>query len=261
VGLFPKHLTDIAKLVDDAKDSIDILADCVDYGSFIDPNGHKQLFDKIIEAKIQRGIRIRILVCGPPQPITRISNFYDNAPEQEKFQEFYQSRDKSFKSLYETYISMLRMDNDFVMFLKNISGDEQIRQVVKEFVDKRPRQNENGSPILSGNEFKRLVEQCILELEKHGAIKFIGDDEFTILLEIRQKWFENKLKGIGAIVEYAPNEIVPIFCWLKDNILDSVFVFSESVTKTRGMGFRTQDSDLVGIFHNIFENQWTALQR
>ena len=74
IAPFPQHLQHIAELVGEANVSIDIMADCVDYGSFFEPKTHRELVDKLVKAH-KEGVKVRILVCGPPQPIPTIVFF------------------------------------------------------------------------------------------------------------------------------------------------------------------------------------------
>jgi hypothetical protein len=109
--------------------------------------------------------------------------------------------------------------------------------------------------------FETSVGNCIEQLDKNSLMTFIGDPELITLLQIRQKWFELKLGVSGINVEYLPSEVAPIFFWLKDNKSEGVFSFAESQTKARGIAFHTQDSDLLGVFHSMFENKWDEAQR
>ena len=74
IGRFPGHVAKIAEIVKTARSSIDIMADCVDYGSFFDPEAHQALFKAIRQAALDN-VQVRLLVCGRPQPITQNSFF------------------------------------------------------------------------------------------------------------------------------------------------------------------------------------------
>lgn len=78
---FPNHLKDIIKLIETAKETIYILSDCVDSGSFSNPEDHEKVV-RALEAvhddnmKHKKNVKIKIRVCGPPQAISRCSEFW-----------------------------------------------------------------------------------------------------------------------------------------------------------------------------------------
>jgi len=105
IGSFPNHLKDIITLINDAKESICILADCVDYGSFSNPDAHERVV-QAIEAvqrdnvqKIKEGkksVTIQIRVCGEAQAISRSSEFWDEwQRSKENTEEWEKLRDKN----------------------------------------------------------------------------------------------------------------------------------------------------------------------
>ena len=86
IGSFPNHLKDIITLINDAKESIWILTDCVDYGSFSDPVAHEEVVQAILavrkkntvrKEKKEKEVKIEIRICGEAQPISRSSEFWD----------------------------------------------------------------------------------------------------------------------------------------------------------------------------------------
>lgn len=106
VGLFPDHLGEIIKLVDRARTKFCIMADCVDYGSFSNPELHKRMLQAMEEALI-RGVEIQILICGPAQAISRHSQFREKW--QGPWSKLY--ADPKFKACLKKY---LKLNPDFI---------------------------------------------------------------------------------------------------------------------------------------------------
>lgn len=92
VAEFPDHLQDIIQMVGKAEKSLDILVDCVDYGSFSDPRHHDQL-QWAIEEAVNRNrskadeFTVNMLVVDGPAPITKASPLYPFDGTKEEFKE------------------------------------------------------------------------------------------------------------------------------------------------------------------------------
>ena len=86
---------------------LDILVDCLDYGSFFKPNVHQTVHDIVCE--VAKTIEVRILVCGEvPQPLTEPSG-----------------RSLS-KDELDTYCAALREDKGFSRFLEELAFPENV---------------------------------------------------------------------------------------------------------------------------------------
>lgn len=72
---FPNHLRDIIRLIENAKVSFVILTDCVDYGSFSNSEYYERVIESIETLHKRVGVKVEIRVCGPPQAISRCSEF------------------------------------------------------------------------------------------------------------------------------------------------------------------------------------------
>jgi hypothetical protein len=75
IGKFPDHLKEIIKLVECSQNKFCIMADCVDYGSFSDPELHRKMIRAIETAKTERKVDVQILMCDDPQHLSRGSPF------------------------------------------------------------------------------------------------------------------------------------------------------------------------------------------
>jgi hypothetical protein len=75
IGEFPDHLNEIIKLVERSQTKFCIMTDCVDYGSFSNPELHDKMVKAIETAKTDRKVDVQILLCDDAQPISRGSQF------------------------------------------------------------------------------------------------------------------------------------------------------------------------------------------
>ena len=77
IGAFPKHLDEITKRMNSATESIKILADCVDYGSF-EPEAHAELIHAHLTA-LPKPVEIKMIIWGPAQPMSRANKYREPA--------------------------------------------------------------------------------------------------------------------------------------------------------------------------------------
>jgi hypothetical protein len=98
VGPFPDHLEDITNLISatSAGGTLDIIADCADYGSFYAPQLYGKLRAVMANARA-RNVRIRYLACGELHRFTANSPYFNKvksdltAREKAEFSERLQS--------------------------------------------------------------------------------------------------------------------------------------------------------------------------
>lgn len=77
VGTFPKHLDEIAKLVERTNSRLCIMAECVDYGSFSAPKTYESVLQSIKAARGKRPeVKVQILLCGDWQHFSRSSPYF-----------------------------------------------------------------------------------------------------------------------------------------------------------------------------------------
>jgi hypothetical protein len=120
IGSFPKHLGDIAEVVSHAADEVLIIADCVDYGSFSDPVGHRKLLDAIGMAR-DKSVTIRMLICAEPAAITVSSphweTTFDEMSGTTEFEQYFDvvypgkprpSNDREFKAILLEHHELVR---------------------------------------------------------------------------------------------------------------------------------------------------------
>ena len=77
VGQFPAHLSDIVSLIPTAKNYVWAYMDCVDYGSFSDPEQHNQLYEAITQLTLATRpagrIPVTFLILERPQELSAAS--------------------------------------------------------------------------------------------------------------------------------------------------------------------------------------------
>ena len=240
IGRFPGHVAKIAEIVTTAKISLDIMADCVDYGSFFDPDAHQSLFRAIRQAAMNN-VEVRLLVCGRPQPITQNSFFFGK-----DLSERLDNRD--FRRYLSIYLDCLQRDTNFQHWLRSSLTNTEVESWVLGCLGR-------GGDAHQEHPLSAIFEKCLNVCETNGNFKGGEDEEFTTLLLLRQRYFEEKLKGDGVQVRQQPNEEA-IFLWLKDAEREALFAHGSSLDKDSAQGFRTLDTNLLQVFQSIFEDRW-----
>ena len=209
---FPMYLTQIQKLAKatkkDAKKTVrvmpwatdrpartamhlDILADCLDYGSFFSPDFHAAVHKALCRAAYAPGVQVRILVCGPmPEPFT--------GPSGQKLSD-YPNHDQ----ILSDYRSFLRGDPGFMDWLRRLKPSDS-------------RWNE-----LAGSWFASLLDANSMPswddlLINYDYGRMVDDKEKRLkqLLQIRQLWFAKDLQRVRVQIAGLP-ERQPLFFWIK----------------------------------------------
>jgi hypothetical protein len=200
------------------------------------------LLSAIQKAANDRDIKLRILVCGTPQPITHNSNYFDTDLGKSL-------QNLRFSQYLAVYIDLLSEETNFREWLENSRNDKVLEDWVRSCMARL------APGILV--EFAECVDFCVAVCE--GGQTFIKgkDIEFKMLLLFRERWFERCLESIeGVKVLHQPDKDEAVFFWLQDQETEAVFVFADSGTQTRGLGFRTRDAGLLRIFESIFQDRW-----
>ncbi len=194
-GPFPKYLRQIGKLAKkaDPGDHLDILVDCLDYGSFFAPKVHQKVRDQICSAQ-QRGVVLRIIVCGAaPQPLTEPSGKqlgdYDQAER---------------RLLIGRYNEILARDDDFRIFLRLLSTSDELSTFATTWF--------KGSFVLSPEEVRAACAKLCTDLRANGETE--EAKTLTTLLQVRQLWFAMKLLDCDIAVR-SVSRLEPMFFWIK----------------------------------------------
>ena len=174
-GPFPLYLSEIGTLAKRAH-RLDILVDCLDYGSFFKPDVHQTVHDIVCE--VAKTIEVRILVCGEvPQPLTEPSG-----------------RSLS-KDELDTYCAALREDKGFSRFLEELAFPENV--TFKTFETTWFK-----TPPPSGS-----LDACRRVCSPGSASLTAGAEDRRILetlLQIRQLWFARQLRHAGVLIYADP---------------------------------------------------------
>jgi hypothetical protein len=223
IDAFPHHLTDIIDFIEQATDSLCILADCADYGAFSNPEGYKKMLQAIQKVQSdneqrKKKVMIKIRICGPPQAISRSSEFWNEwqASDDDPQAWLELHKDRHFgKRLREFY----RHNRDYI---------------------KRDPISSNFDPVSCSR------EDCEnMLLSQHKRVENHLKDDLKI--DVKQLTFLDPLPGV--------------FFWMKDNE-EAVFVLSHSGgARTQGMAFFTQDLNILRILCRVWETAVPANKR
>jgi hypothetical protein len=241
-GSFPHYLSEIGKLAESAC-CLDILVDCLDFGSFFAPDVHETVHNQI--CKLARNhARVRILVCGKrPEPLT--------GPSGMKLREY-----KNAGTLVKNYCQVLRNDPGFKDWIATMGSpdDEIVKRFNVAWLEKP------GLELTA-----ELRDQCIAVCSgRLGLGTSEGDPLRRILLQLRQLWFAKDLPRFGVQIR-AQSTPEPMFFWIryknegeKDRHVsdDAMFTFAVAARGPGQLGYSTHDPDLLNTFRAIFEKKW-----
>jgi hypothetical protein len=261
IGDFPGHLDTIADLIrrSRARGTLDIISDCADYGSFFAPRSHQSVLYAVGDA-ISRGVIVRILACGPLQPITGNSQFHKL-----KFEELLCSKvgDREFGKYLHDYLEDLREDNKFREWLVGCATEEAKFAVFQKWLEINLRETEIEPEYAIDPtnvvQLKGYIEECLTKIAKNTSRTFSSGEgaQFKVLLLCRERFFEEWLR-LTISFERLRNHRTSLFCWIKDSERDGEAVFSiaNSGEKVRGLGFSTRDPQLIKVIAGTFESLW-----
>ena len=265
---FPMYLTQIQKLAKaskrDAKKTVrvmpwaadrrartamhlDILADCLDYGSFFSPDFHAAVHKALCRAAYAPGVQVRILVCGPmPEPFT--------GPSGQKLND-YSNHDQ----ILSNYRSFLLEDSGFTNWLQRLqTSDSRWKEIARSWFFSLL---EDADPMPSWDDL----------LTKYSYDQMVDNTEKPLkqLLQIRQLWFAKDLQRVHVQIAGLP-ERQPLFLWVKYRYDDqrkrdtrdaALFTFANSRAGEGQLGFTTRDHDLLNTFRAMFDERWEAAQK
>jgi hypothetical protein len=252
IGKFPQHLSRISDLINaaEAGQFLDILSDCSDYGSFFAPSLHEKVHDAIISAW-ERGVQIRYLASGPLHHVTQNSPFYTF-----KFSDLMGDDDKAALGALKTdfrwhlgkFLEHLR-DKNFAGWLNSIDASELRTWVAAAELKEPPEADQLASRI------KACEAVC---RSANGVFEKNQEHEYHTLLWCREKYFEDKLRaklGKNFWRESNRKSDTPLLFWVNRD-REAIFMPVFEAERTRGLGFRTQDNDLLDVFQGTFDARW-----
>lgn len=248
-GHFPDYVSKISRIATETTHSLDILADCVDYGSFFAPEAHRRAHEAICKAAGKDGVKVRIVVCGPPQTFTATSG---------RSSEDYVRNYEEIKGYLGPYLKRVQSDHGFKKWMSELLDPS-----ATEFEKLKKWLVECDSPV-QGTSIE-VLSRCAAVCAERAKLGRDANDQivFTTLLQVRQKWFADLLSDAGAEIRYVGNR-ERIFLWIKDkNVVQNgektecaVFTFPSAGHGKSQLGYETHDPDLLRTFESIFKENW-----
>jgi hypothetical protein len=237
-GPFPKYLRDIGELARKARkdEHLDILVDCLDYGSFFAPKIHQKVQDQICDAK-SRGVMVRFLVCGEaPEHFTGTSGLFDG----------YDAATRA--KLLKKYNKALVADTGFKTFVCLLSSSKNFETFATTWFKSELR--------LEASQVGTACTRLCRDLTARD------DDTLITLLQVRQLWFAAKLRNSHVAIQSLPQS-EPMFFWIKyeegagKEITDNgLFTFANASRGPKQLGYVTHDPDLLATLSTTFKEKW-----
>jgi hypothetical protein len=244
IGTFPEHLEKICELVNAtiANGTLDIMADCADYGSFYDPERYRGLQAAIVTAH-SKGVKIRYVACG------RLHRFTANSPYFGKeISGLSPSEQSDFAERLRHFLDLVGKDQSFLGKLRECADDH----VHLDLLVKWLKDNTSPQPteIDWATECKNLIQIFLAEAPPTAA-RFESERMLDLLLFVRE-WFNETM--LRSVTDFKRDpRMAPLFIWVRDASTDPEAVFVLPSPVTRGFGFRTLDFILISSFSKTFE--------
>jgi hypothetical protein len=196
--------------------------------------------------------KLRILICGSvPSALT-------SAVEDEK----------DLLETLDNYLVELRKHILFTAFVQKLARNEarftlfSSNWLNQERWKGRPVQNRQQDIDAAKNSCMNYI------LPDGGKPRMFNRDktitlDFEMLLQLRQYWFLDDLKGSGARILSLP-ERSPLFFWLRDPTdiaAKAVFRFDDGSKPPTQFSFLTDDHSLLRSFHDLFNVRWEKATR
>jgi cell division protein FtsB len=265
-GVFPEYVEEIARLAGKATKSLDIMADCVDYGSFFAPDKHRKAHAATIAAIPRTDYNVRILVCGPPEALSGSSGMSMSV-------ELYLRKYEDLRArFFDAWFDAMERDPNFKPWVSSLGEEanpdfDNLQKWLRDWHTKDLDRDLLKSWVKASG---HALETRQLEKSREGA------NVFRTLLQARQKRFLDALHIVGAEIRHLGSPLTnrdasnsssigaaqPLFLWIRDlergdgHGQEGVFGFSSPTQGTRQSGFLTSDRELLTTFQNIFDERW-----
>jgi hypothetical protein len=217
---FPKHLDHLKRMIEKAESNLLIMVDCVDYGSFSDP----QLHDEIVYAikrrrheaiKMNKTFNVTMIITDP-QPISKSSKFFGR-----RFEDL--QSDEEFKKIFERY---LKSNRDIL--LDSLKNDHAFR--------------------------------CMLQERQYKVAKELIAAGVDIQISGGKKIEEIRSYALEYNAEMVKRNISDLFFWIADKrdaiflyaYTGTKTVINHGMLEAREMAFKTSDPRLLHVFTDIF---------
>jgi hypothetical protein len=245
VGQFPEYLKQIEELSGTAE-HLNILIDCLDYGSFFLPPAHLAAHDQL--CRTTNKPVVRLLVCGAfPEPLNVAPGVLPQVSEVTR------------------YHQVLHADEHFMEFLAKLTEWDKLNAFHRYWF--REDLNINRTHHLAESlEILRNQSSSIPIQDNVAASKGVIRIHPTLdtILQVRQLYFARLLHDCRNITVLALDEPESVFFWLKGNPdsedIDgsdkALFTFAHAARGKGQCGFQTRDTDLLKAFRAIFNSKW-----
>ena len=249
-GSFASHVARVAKAADDAVGSLDIMIDCVDYGSFFAPEEHHKAHEAICTAASQRKVKVRLLVCGPPQALTGTSGL-----SVEKYVDEFDA----LGPFVSRYLHFIRDQPGFVGWMCEVArpGSPDFMKLADWLARWESRTLASWSALLG-----ECCKVCsgAKDLTKAQADKPV----FRMLLQARQYWFVDQFRRANVDVAYASGKEL-LYLWIRDARVamrgQALFAFPNTSGRDEQSRYQTEDQGFLYTFQGIFDQKWWECPR
>lgn len=249
VGPFPDHLEEISELISATRDAgtLDIIADCADYGSFYAPQSYKKLQAAMSDAN-SRNVKIQYVACGRLHRFTANSPYFDK-----KISDLTLNEEVDFGKKLQCFCDLVGGDEPFLDKLKSCLVNEAQMNLLVEWLTYNT--DEQKERINWRTECTSLL-QLFSDQNVTSLAPALHDSEqkLDLLLFIRE-WFNEGVLRCVATVKRDPR-MAPLFMWLRDAKTNAEAVFVLPSPVTRGFGFKTLDPVLISSFSSTFDHYW-----
>jgi hypothetical protein len=248
IGKFPTPLADIALLIDDAEEgeTIEILADCADYGSFFAPTRHDAVFRAIGRAHAVRHVNVRMVISGHLHHITHGSPYWEKS-----FDELH--HDPDFRKHLSMFLTFARNDGEFKDWLdRHIILPEAAAELLHWLNNYHGHSIPTVEPFpLTAIQLRELLATCQAVCVEQKELAPSDGHTFTMLLLCREKYFEGLLRTVVGVKFDRFIEPTNLFFWMRsrhDAPVEAVFTYVDAGDDTRGLIFRTRERELLRVF-------------
>ncbi len=249
VGPFPDHLEGISELISATRSAgtLDIIADCADYGSFYAPQSYKTLQAAMSDAN-SRNVKIQYVACGRLHRFTANSPYFDR-----KISDLTAKEKADFSEKLRCFLDLARSDEPFLDRLKScLVNGAQMNLLVEWLTDNTDVQKDQVS---WRTECMSLLKLFIdLNVSQLAEALLDSEPKLDLLLFVRE-WFNEGVLRCVAAVRRDPR-MAPLFMWLRDAKTNAEAVFVLPSPVTRGFGFKTLDPILISSFSSTFDHYW-----
>ncbi|HEY5257195.1 MAG TPA: hypothetical protein VIJ12_02345 [Candidatus Baltobacteraceae bacterium] len=258
-GPFPVHLEALRNLINNtaretakSKRQLDIVSDCVDYGSFFDPDRHETIVN-VLRGLSRADAHIRMLAVGPIKHITGSAEFEGMSHEE-------RMGNPDFNTYVQQYVTHLRDEGKNSAFAvqlgKHAASPEELFLWVKAFAAPGER------PIEDLTKSLQRAQEVVYDSTESLSTRKEDGDALLACLWSREYYFQGVLADMGIIIKRGGSASPPVSMWLTPQ--DAVYILNTAGTERRGTAFSIsliKDDDFrrdkLEVLRSIFDRLWS----